>query len=271
MYNFPDNPVTGNTVTLASGAVYRFDGTKWTAGTPAGPVTSFNTRTGAVTLSPGDVTGALGYTPYNSGNPSNYQTGTQVTNTVNNYVALAGSVMNGLLTLSGNPSAPLHAATKQYVDGLQYPIVVTTTGSVGTSSTTEVSLAPLRIPAGTMGANGMVVVHVLFTYPNNSNTKTIQARFSATSGAVSGGPLAASTPTTTTNTQLMWIVRNINSVSVQQSYNSPSVPFGALASGPLGAAVNTANDAYFNLNGFVAVGTDTLTLAHAMMIIYPHA
>lgn len=30
-------------------------------------VTSFNTRTGAVTLSSGDVTGALGYTPYNAG------------------------------------------------------------------------------------------------------------------------------------------------------------------------------------------------------------
>lgn len=30
-------------------------------------VTSFNTRSGAVTLTSGDVTGALGYTPYNSG------------------------------------------------------------------------------------------------------------------------------------------------------------------------------------------------------------
>jgi hypothetical protein len=40
----------------------------------AGGVTSFNTRTGAVTLSSGDVTGALGYTPYNSSNPSSYLT-----------------------------------------------------------------------------------------------------------------------------------------------------------------------------------------------------
>jgi hypothetical protein len=39
-----------------------------------GNVTSFNTRTGAVTLSSGDVTGALGYTPYNSTNPSGYIT-----------------------------------------------------------------------------------------------------------------------------------------------------------------------------------------------------
>jgi hypothetical protein len=35
-------------------------------------VTSFNTRTGAVTLTSGDVTGALTFTPYNATNPSNY-------------------------------------------------------------------------------------------------------------------------------------------------------------------------------------------------------
>jgi protein-disulfide isomerase-like protein with CxxC motif len=38
-------------------------------------VSSFNTRTGAVTLTSGDVTTALGYTPYNSTNPSGYITG----------------------------------------------------------------------------------------------------------------------------------------------------------------------------------------------------
>jgi hypothetical protein len=35
-----------------------------------------------------------------------------------NYLPLAGGVMTGLLTLSGPPTANLHAATKQYVDGL---------------------------------------------------------------------------------------------------------------------------------------------------------
>ena len=40
-------------------------------------VTSFNTRTGAVTLSSGDVSGALGFTPYNAANPAGYITGNQ--------------------------------------------------------------------------------------------------------------------------------------------------------------------------------------------------
>ena len=38
----------------------------------ASGVTSFNTRTGAITLSSGDVTTALGYTPYNATNPNGY-------------------------------------------------------------------------------------------------------------------------------------------------------------------------------------------------------
>jgi hypothetical protein len=48
------------------------------SGSVAG-VSSFNTRTGAVTLSSADVTGALGFTPYNTTNPAGYQTAAQVT------------------------------------------------------------------------------------------------------------------------------------------------------------------------------------------------
>lgn len=43
--------------------------------TIAAGLTSFNTRTGAITLSSGDVTTALGFTPYNSTNPAGYITG----------------------------------------------------------------------------------------------------------------------------------------------------------------------------------------------------
>ena len=39
-----------------------------------GGVASFNTRTGAVTLGSGDVTGALGFTPYNATNPTGFIT-----------------------------------------------------------------------------------------------------------------------------------------------------------------------------------------------------
>jgi hypothetical protein len=66
------------------------------AGIGATGVTSFNARTGAVTLTGADVLAGLGYTPVNK----------------------AGDSMTGFLTLAGNPTNPLHAATKQYVDAL---------------------------------------------------------------------------------------------------------------------------------------------------------
>ena len=43
-------------------------------------------------------------------------TNSNVTNLTNNKLNLSGGTMTGLLTLSGNPTANLHAATKQYVD-----------------------------------------------------------------------------------------------------------------------------------------------------------
>jgi hypothetical protein len=61
-----------------------------------GLVNSFNTRTGAVTLQSSDVTTALGFTPYNSTNPSGYITSSALTP----YAPLASPA------LTGTPTAP---------------------------------------------------------------------------------------------------------------------------------------------------------------------
>jgi hypothetical protein len=76
MLDFPNAPTNGQTF-----QGFTWDGTKWTSGASGGGsagVSSWNTRTGAVTMSSGDVTTALTYTPYNSTNPSGYQTASQV-------------------------------------------------------------------------------------------------------------------------------------------------------------------------------------------------
>jgi len=70
------------------------------------PITSFNTRTGAITLSSTDVTTALGFTPYNATNPSNYIDASALTP----YLLLAGGTMTGALngtsaSYSGNVTA----------------------------------------------------------------------------------------------------------------------------------------------------------------------
>ena len=66
-------------------------------------VTAFNTRKGSITLTSTDVSTALGYIPYDSGNPSNYQTYAQT-------VATSQSVASTYVPLS-QKAAPLGVAT----------------------------------------------------------------------------------------------------------------------------------------------------------------
>lgn len=66
--------VDGITVTMSGGILSA-------TGVVSG-VSSVNTRTGAVTIQSSDVTGALGYTPYNATNPSGYLTAGTLTPTI---------------------------------------------------------------------------------------------------------------------------------------------------------------------------------------------
>jgi hypothetical protein len=95
---------TGN-----NGKYLTTDGTNISWGTVAGGVTSFNTRTGAITLSSNDVTGALTYTPVNK----------------------AGDTITGDLLNSATYSAPSNGAgagTKLVIKGSAG------TGAAGTSN-----------------------------------------------------------------------------------------------------------------------------------------
>jgi hypothetical protein len=81
---------TSRTITI-NGTAYDLSADR--AWSIASGVTSFNTRTGAITLTSGDVTGALGYTPYNSTNPSGYITASSLSS----YLPLSGGTMTGAL------------------------------------------------------------------------------------------------------------------------------------------------------------------------------
>lgn len=80
-------PVIGTVATLAD----------IQAAISTGTVTSFNTRVGAVTLTSGDVTGALGYTPTSITGFTGAQTPTQITAALNVF----SSTLKGLAPLSG--------------------------------------------------------------------------------------------------------------------------------------------------------------------------
>lgn len=99
-YDFPNAPTEGLEYTPpVGGQTYIWRSPRWVvkAAPPAGGgggtagVSSFNTRTGIVTLVSGDVTDALTFTPYNATNPSGYQTAANVTTTLAPY-ALTSAV-----------------------------------------------------------------------------------------------------------------------------------------------------------------------------------
>ena len=89
------------------------------AWTIASGVTSFNTRTGAITLTSGDVTGALGYTPYNSTNPSGYITGISsgMVTTALGYTPYNSSNPSGYLTQSTADARYIYATSSPNTAG----------------------------------------------------------------------------------------------------------------------------------------------------------
>lgn len=147
-----------------------------------------------------------------------------------------------------------------------------TTGQASvTGTTSETNLGNLLIPAGALGSNGVIEIYSLWTYTNSSNNKSLILRFNTTSGAISGGTMGgtSSVVTTTAATQMLNIIRANNSVAAQLTWNaSGTFPFTTTANAPVVTNINTAANSYINLNGILALGTETITLMHAYALIF---
>ena len=124
-----------------------------------------------------------------------------------------------------------------------------------TGNTTENTVATVTIPAGIMGANGVIEVIPLWDFSNNSNTKTMKVKFG-------GGLVYSIATTTTTSCQMMYIVRNANSASAQIAQaSSGSTGMGSVASALLTGAINTSAATTITLTAQCNTsGSDTITL-----------
>lgn len=103
-------------------------------------------------LASSDVTDALGYTPVNR----------------------AGDTMTGLLTLSGDPSSALHAATKQYVDALSAGLKFKE--AVATATTANITLSGEQTIDGVLTSSSRVLV-------KNQTTASQNGIYVSSSGA----------------------------------------------------------------------------------------
>jgi hypothetical protein len=139
-------------------------------------VTSVFGRTGDVTLSSSDVTTALGFTPYNSTNPSGYTNNTGTVTSVSGTGTVSGLTLTGTVTTSGNltlggtltltsgnvttalgftPYDALNPANYITVAQARAAISLTTTGTSG-AATYSSSTGVLNIPSYQGGVTSIV-------------------------------------------------------------------------------------------------------------------
>lgn len=88
------------------------------------------------------------------------------------------------------------------------------TGMAVTTGTAETTLATVPIPAGAVGANGVIRITTLWSYTNSANTKTLRVRL----GGIAGTEFCRMSATTTAVVQLMHLIRARNSTSSQVSF-----------------------------------------------------
>lgn len=126
-----------------------------------------------------------------------------------------------------------------------------------TGTTSETTLGSVVIPAGAMGANGIIRVTALFSYTSSGNNKTLRVRL----GGLAGTAFHQAISTTSSFHQTMVMIRNRNSVSSQVSAPLISAIAFNTGSAAVGTgSVNTANEQTLVITGQLANNSETITL-----------
>jgi hypothetical protein len=171
----------------------------------AGGVTSFNTRTGVVTLNSTDVTNALTFTPYNSTNPAGYQTATQVTTSLAPYALLSGP------TFTGVPAAPTATAgtNTTQIATTAFVTAAVSAATTGVASFNTRTGAVVLLAADVTGVGGALLASPAFTgtptaptqSPGDNTTNIATTAF--VTNAVSSGTAGVASFNTRTGTVVL--------------------------------------------------------------------
>jgi len=234
-----------------------------------GGVTSFNTRTGAISLTSADVSGALSYVPYNSSNPSGYITGITSGNVISalGYTPYNSSNPNGYISgiTSGNVTTalgytPVTNARTLTINGTTYDLTAdrswTITGGV----------------SSVFGRTGTVVAvsgdYTTTQVTEGTNLYYTDLRSRAALSFVAGSGAYNST------TGVITIPTNNNQITNGAGYITSSalstyVPYtGATTNLNLGTNNLLANNAFLGFSSLAASGTQlVLTVASAPIYI----
>jgi hypothetical protein len=255
--------------------------------TPSG-VSSFNTRTGNVTLTYSDVTGALGFTPTTASGAVSavaaaIGTGLAKSNgsalsaaaagAGGDYVAPGAATGSGLTMatsrLLGRTTAASGAIEEISVgSGLTLASGTLSAGAIVigqsavaqsvTGTTTETTLATITIPAGLMGANGRIEIETLWSFTNSANNKIMRTKFGGTS-------YSAVTATTRASFRTSAFVANRNATNSQVGGQNGGIgtelgPYGTGTGSPTTTAIDTTSAVNITLTAQLANTGETITL-----------
>jgi len=198
----------------------QWNGTSFVWSSSAGGVTSFNTRTGAVTLTSSDVTTALGYTPLN---PTTSQTAN---------------------TFYAAPNGSAGAPTFRAIVAADVPTLNQNTTGTASNVTGVVAVANggTGLSSGTSGG---------IPYFSGSTSIASSAALAANALVVGGGAGAA--PSTVTTGTGVVTALGVNT----ESAGAFVVNGGALGTPSSGTVTNLTGTASININGTVGATTPT--------------
>ena len=222
----------GYTIPAPGGSTSTFlrnDG-QWVAPASAG-VTTFNTRSGTVTLTSSDVTTALGYTPLST-TPS-LQSVCAVGSTYSSNATFNGVAIG--VSLSGYTGIGTNATSVGISNGNGSNIVLLQNSNLVPISASAIGLGTSSLPWGSLAVSGSA-----YFGSSSSWSQTITVYATAGSSAVAVGAYASGS----SSNALASVVASTSSNLAYFGYGSPSSPtsVGSISTNGTGVTYGTASD-----------------------------
>ena len=267
--NFGAGPIT-----FAAGDFVIYSGTVWEKIPTAIGVTSFNTRTGAVTLTSGDVTNALSAgSIVNSklANPSwSLSTGQGIGLTGSGTVALGNSITltnTGVTAALAGTGVTVSAATGNVTFSIGQSVATNATVQFNAVSTTTTIQATGNITGGNLATGGRIVAtgniqtDGYFKTPNTTINNEVVTTGNVTGGnLVTGGRVVATGNITGGNVTATTFTGNLTGTASTATNltAATSILAGSLTINPTNLVKNSASTQTFTLTG--------LTTSHKIVI-----
>ena len=138
-----------------------------------------------------------------------------------------------------------------------------------TGTTSETVLATIPVPAGAMGANGILRIITLWSVTNSADSKTLRVRL----GGIGGTAYLGLGVTAVATAQELTLIRNRNSLSSQVGFAAtPAASYGTSTTAVTTSAVDMSAAQDLVITGTIAAnaGANTITLeAYTVEILNP--